>query len=234
MTTWHKPSLPRPMGGILLAAVLLAVVDPAPARADSDEDAPVFAVQNRKFNLRHEFDVGVGVLPINAFTKGLTASAAYTFHFSPLWAWEIARVAYSFGLATGLREELITVGAADATRKLDFINYFASSTLLLKPLYGKLAFTNRRVVHVEAFFALGAAVAGFTNVADSPGLIASTSGGALRAGFDAGGGFRFFLDENFSLRFDIRDLTFFTSGGSTASELYLGLALALTFGNGGR
>lgn len=233
MTTRQMRSAPRRLGWILLGALALSVVAPALARADSDEDAPVFAVQNRKFNLKHEFDIGVGVLPINAFTKGLTASAAYTYHFSPMWAWEIARFAWSFGLGTGLRDELVNDFMVDAT-KLQNINYFGSSSLVVKPLYGKLAFTNRRVVHVEVFFALGASVGVFTNAAQSPNAISSNTGGVIRPGFDAGGGFRFFLDEHFSLRLDIRDLTYFKAGPATDSELYLGLSLAVTFGGGGR
>ena len=211
----------------------LVVGSAAPARADSDDEAPVFAVQNRKFNLKHEFDLGVGTLPINAYTKGVTLGVAYTYHFSPMWAWEVARFVYSFGVATSLRNELVQDFMAEPTR-LQAINYFASSSVVVKPLYGKLAFSNRRVVHMEVFFALGLGVGFYTNAAASPTALSGGGLGTPRPGFDVGGGLRFFLSERWSLRLDVRDLTYFKSFTQTDSDMYIGLAAAVTFGSAGR
>ena len=54
----------------------------------------------------------------------------------------------------------------------------------------------------------------------------------MRAGFDVGGGFRFYVSDRFSVRLDIRDYTFFQKSG-TYDELFIGLAGAVTFGGGG-
>ena len=78
-------SSPSPTSRRLLLATLVATALAAPTAAraaDTGGDAPIYAVQNRAFHLRHEFHLGVGVLPINAFTKGITLGGGYTFHFA--------------------------------------------------------------------------------------------------------------------------------------------------------
>lgn len=219
MPTMQRPTkITRLALGILCAAGALfgAEVD---ARADADSDAPVYAVQNRRFNLKNEFNLNFGVLPMNAYTKGLTLGGGYTYHFSQLWAWEIIQFTYSFGVDTNLKQELVENYMAMPTA-IPQLNYYASSSAIFKPLYGKLALTNRWVVHVEAFFAAGAGVGVYINPQ------------VVRAGFDVGGGLRFHLNDLFSVRLDIRDLTYFKAGGATDSELYLGIGIAITLGRG--
>jgi outer membrane beta-barrel protein len=209
--------------GVLAAAVALASV-PHAARADAESDAPVFAVQNRQVNLKHEFHLGFGVLPINAFTKGLAVQAGYTYHFNPLVAWEIAQFTYAFGVDTSLKQQLVQDYGVMPARLDPFLNYFASSNVVFKPLYGKFSLTNRWVVHIEAFFVAGPSVGVFA-VGQSP-----------APGFDVGGGLRVFINDLFSVRLDARDLTHFYSslGASTQSELYLGIAAAISLGGGAK
>ena len=219
----HSPSttssLRTRVGAIrVLGAAVFLVAVARPALAD-EEVAPTYAVQNRAFHLRHEFNLGFGVLPINAFTKGLTLGGGYTFHFNQLLAWEIVQFHYSFAFDTNLTKQLEQNYNVQPTQ-ISSLNYFATSNFVFKPLYGKLALTNRWVAHLEVFFAAGVGAGMFTNPM------------VVRPGFDAGGGFRFYLNDLFSLRLDVRDYTFFTGGTSTSSELFIGLAAAVTFGGG--
>lgn len=221
------PPRPRRLPLALVAALALLGTARA-ARADVDESAPIFAVQNRLFQPRHEFHLGVGVLPINAFTKGITLGAGYTYHFSELWAWEIGQFAYSFNVDTSLKQQLLEIAEVQPTQ-ITSLAWFASTTAVFKPLYGKLALTNKWILHMEVFLCAGAAVGGFVNArAESVSAFKSEN---VRAGLDAGGGFRFYVSERFSVRLDVRDYTFFKSGG-TYDELYIGLAGAVTFGGG--
>jgi hypothetical protein len=75
------------------------------------------------------------------------------------------------------------------------------------------------VVHTEAFIEAGFAFAKYINP------------GVFRYGFDAGLGFRLFLQKYTSLKLDVRDYVFF-KGSSPQNELYIALSLALTFGRG--
>ena len=206
----------------LVFALLATTMAPGVTWASEvDETAPTYAVQNRRFNLKHEINLEVGVLPINAFTKGLTLGGGYTYHFNDLWAWEIAQFHYAFGLDTSLKQQLVENFQVQPTQ-ITSLNYFGSSSLVLKPLYGKLALSNRWVLHMEVYLDLGPAIGVYTN----PQL--------LTFGLNAGGGFRFHLSEHVSLRLDFRDYTFFKGGTQTANEMYIGLGLAFSFGGGAR
>jgi outer membrane beta-barrel protein len=208
--------------GVACAAALLLAAGAGTAHAADPDDAPVYAVQNREYNLKHEFRLGIGVLPINAYVKGLTLGGGYTYHFGNVWAWEIVDFHYAFGIDTNLKQELLENYAVSPTQ-ISSLQMFAHSSVIAKPLYGKFAITNKSVVHAEMFFALGAGVGLFINPQ------------APRVGFDVGAGLRFHLSHYFSLRIDLRDLTYFKSDNGhigTANELYLGLSLALSFGGG--
>jgi outer membrane beta-barrel protein len=186
------------------------------ASAADDDDAAAYAVQNREYRLGHELHAGIGTLPLNAFSKGFTVGGGYTYHFNSLWAWEIAQFEYSIGIDTGLKKQLLDNFQVQPTQ-IESVSYIGSSTILFKPFYGKLAAVNRSVIHMEIFLALGGAFAHYQNP------------DAYRFGFDAGAGIRFYLGEHFSFRLDVRDYTFF-NGTKPESELYLGLAAALSFG----
>jgi outer membrane beta-barrel protein len=188
------------------------------ARADEDERVATYAVQNRKYKLGHELNLSVGVLPLNAFTKGVPIGGGYTYHFNDLIAWEVAQFYYSFGTDTGLKDSLVSnFGVSPTSEQFGVIDYFGSTNFVLKPMYGKYALFNRWVVHTEFFIALGPAFSKFINPA------------VFRAGFDAGFGIRLWLMKYFSLRLDVRDYTFF-AGSSPKSDMHIALSLALSFG----
>ena len=82
----------------LAAAATLATAAPAAAQEAAEEGYASMAVQNRRYAQRHEFDAHFGVLPLDAFTKGLTLSGSYTFHPTNLFAWEVLHGLKSFHL----------------------------------------------------------------------------------------------------------------------------------------
>ena len=74
--------------GVVLASLI--VVPSAAAQDEEVEDSQSYAslaVQNRRYGSVHEITAFFGVLPLDAFTKGITLSGAYTIHFSELVAW---------------------------------------------------------------------------------------------------------------------------------------------------
>ncbi len=91
-------------GSLLLLPVLFLA---APAFADDfDEGGTLYAIQNRKYVLGHEFTLGAGTVPMDAFYKGLVGTFEYTYHFSDKWAWEIIGFSYSKNIWTSLRDDL--------------------------------------------------------------------------------------------------------------------------------
>ncbi|HEX9507892.1 MAG TPA: outer membrane beta-barrel domain-containing protein, partial [Myxococcales bacterium] len=82
---------------------------PSLALAQTEElenPGTVSAVQDRQYRMNHELSFGVGVLPIDAFYKGLLAQLGYTYHFSDRFAWQVGRGAYSYDVDTGLKAQL--------------------------------------------------------------------------------------------------------------------------------
>src|SRR5262245_7662989 len=165
MTQWKERAMAirrnRSWTSIALL-VAAAAVYPSRAHADDEDQAPTFAVQNRQFNLGHELNAAIGVLPINAFHKGITFGGGYTYHFSDLWAWEVGQFLYVRSLDTDLKKELMQNFQVQPTQ-IEQIEYFGGSALVLKPLYGKFAWFNKSVIHAELFVVAGGAVAKYKN-----------------------------------------------------------------------
>jgi outer membrane beta-barrel protein len=178
----------------------------------------VSAIQERAYRMQHELDLSVGVLPIDAFYKGLYAQVAYVVHFTDSFAWQVGRGAYSYSARTGLREQLERDFGVLPTA-FDEVQFFVGSDILWKPFYGKVAVMNRWVLHGELFLELGATVFKFTN--------------AFRPGINVGGGGRIFMNRWVSLRLDIsNNVVIPTGGGATALQnvMMTTLSLAVNFG----
>ncbi|MCC6746253.1 MAG: outer membrane beta-barrel domain-containing protein [Deltaproteobacteria bacterium] len=199
---------------ILLSAVLLASA-PASADVTSEQGGELYSIERRNLMGSHEISFLVGVLPMDAFAKGLTLQGAYTYHFSHLIAWEILGGTYSFNLDTGLEKHLKETFDVQPEKEGQ-LYAMLQSNFVFKPLYGKLALANDRLLATELFFEVGPALGFFT--------------AAIPVGFNAGVGLRFFLGKYFSLRFDIRDYLFLPDFKSVKNHLYLSLGLSLTFG----
>lgn len=206
---------------MLRVLIGLLVLVPAISEAqlqDLENPGTINAIQERAYRMQHELDISVGVLPLDAFYKGLYAQVGYTAHFSDTLAWQVGRAAYSYAAKTGLREQLERDFGVLPTA-VEEVQYFFGSDLLWKPFYGKLSVLNRWVIHGEVFLMLGATLFKFTN--------------AFRPGVNVGGGMRVFLSQAVSLRLDITDnVVIPVGGGSTAltNVMTMTLSLGINFG----
>ena len=201
---------------LLALAALAGSLAPAGALA---QDPSVLAIQNRKHTMRHEYTLWVGTLPLDAFTKGLTFSGGYTLHFNDLIAWQVAQFTYSVGIDTRLADELAALVQPVGPTPFETVNYYATSSFVFKPLYGKLAALNRAVVHQELLLQAGAGVGWMTL--------------STRPVVELGVAWRLFLDRHTSIRFDVRDALFFAPGDAH-NELWLGAGLSVSFGGTNR
>ena len=210
--------MPESMSKLILAAIVgaagLAAARPAHAD-DFEEGGKLYAVQNRKYMASHEFTLGVGTIPIDAFYKGITGTAAYTYHFDDFWAWEIASATYSLNVKTDLERELEDSFGVRPT-KFPQMQFFVGSNLVIKPFYGKLAWLNDSLIYTEVFFTVGPAVASYENA-------------GVFIGRNAGLGWRIYLTKNFSVRFDVRDYQFLSAETfkDSENELFLQVGLGL-------
>lgn len=197
--------------------IVLCLLLAAPALAQIEElenPGTVSAVQQRAYRMQHELNLSVGVLPLDAFYKGLYAQVGYTAHFTDGFAWQIARAAYSYPVKTGLREQLERDFGVLPT-SFDEVQFFFGSDLMWKPFYGKFSVLNRWVLHGEAFLMVGASLFKFTNV--------------WRPGVNLGGGGRIFLNRYLSLRLDVTNNIVIPVGGGSMA---LTNVMCITFGLG--
>jgi outer membrane beta-barrel protein len=209
---------------LLVALVLLGVA--APAAALDPDERPSYAIQNRKYLLSHELTLAVGTVPIDAFYKGLTGTFQYTIHFGTTWAWEVVSFSYSQNFWTSLREDLENNWRNPASpTAISELRFFGDSNLILKPLYGKLAYLNRSLVYGELYLALGPAAAQYTT-------------DEYHVGGDVGVGFRVYLARRLSARLDLRYYRFQRVAGSGGDRdhddvLFIQLGLSLNLGKAG-
>lgn len=201
-----------------ISLCLLACTTALAQTEDLESPGTVSAVQDRAYRLQHELDLSVGVLPLDAFYKGLYAQVSYTAHFSDSFAWQVGRAAYSYAAKTGLREQLERDFAVLPTA-FEEVQFFFGTDLIWKPFYGKFSVLNKSVVHAEVFLLLGATLFKFTN--------------AFRPGVNFGGGIRIFLSRNVSFRLDVTDnVVIPIGGGSTtfSNVMTMTLSLGINFG----
>ncbi len=174
-------------------------------------------VQERLFDPTHEFTLSVGALPLDAFTKGVTVSGAYTLHFTHSIAWEVLQGAYSFKFDTDLADELEVYNLSPSP--FEVLDWYVTSNFVYKPLYWKGAWRNDSLVRGEIFFLGGGAYGSFTR--------------SNRPGVNVGMGIRFFTTELISLRFDTRYMWFFGDNVldefDVKDELWIGLGTSLAF-----
>ena len=226
----------------LLLLMLLLPTGPARGADDKDKDDDTQpweetdklpAVQNRKFRLNHEFGVGVGHLPVDPYTKAVALNGGYSFHLSDIWALE-GQFAWLFNYTTSLRDKLEN-NFGQPPEKFISVKFFGKLGALFKPLYGKLAFLNGGKIYGEVYLSAYLVVArleGGEKTEEEP----RGRGQRFAVGGAPGFGLRGFLNEYFSVRFDMSWLlltsgSFLSPAGSPLefhAPLTLMLNIALT------
>ncbi|MEL6339186.1 MAG: outer membrane beta-barrel domain-containing protein [Myxococcota bacterium] len=208
------------LGLVVVASV--ATFAPRSARADLEldiENPRVFSIQERPYRLGHEFTLGVGLLPLDAFYIGSVVSGSYTYHFSDFWAWEMLHGNFSLNADTGLEDELLEDFEVEPVRGGgDRITVFGTSALVIKPLFGKLALFNDTMLYAESSFMVGGGPMQLELEDDGTFYFAGLIGGAIR----------FWTSEVFSIKFEIRDYLIFRDW-TPDNALMLGVTASFNF-----
>ncbi len=206
-------------------SLLLLVVFATPSFSQNQIEAlqnpgVTSAVQSRAFRLKHELNLSVGALPLDAFYKAFTAQVGYAYHFSDVLAWQVGRGAFAYRTQTNLRQELERRFGVSAT-PTEQVEFFLGSDILYSPLYGKLAVVNQSLVFGQAFLVLGGTVFKFTN--------------SFRPAANVGGGFRIFVSQLASVRLQFDNHVVIPTGAGATNFLHIfsvNLTLGVNFGGG--
>lgn len=205
----------RSFSAVLVWTTLGLVAPPAAADEDDPHGYPSLTVQNRENFGHHEFDVAVGVLPMDAFTKGVTVSGSYTLRFNEVIGWELVQLTHSFPVDSGLADELRAFDLEPQT--FEVVETMALSNVVFAPIYWKGSVMNEGLARGEILFVAGGGVGWFTR--------------STRPAFDVGLALRLYFSALTSIRLDVRYLGFFqdsAAGFDVHSEIWIGLGLAFT------
>jgi outer membrane beta-barrel protein len=202
----------RALAGVLLLPCL--VLQAHAAEDEAPRDYAAMAVQNRLYLYTHEFTLFAGVLPIDAFTKGITASFAYTLHFTDAIGWEVVNFTYAMHANTSLRKDLLAYDLKPTP--FEVVDSSLTSNFVFKPVYWKGAWLNGALIHGEFFLVAGGGYSWLT--------------ASRRPTADFGAGARLFVSKHFSVRLDARP-TFFivTDGWGVKEELWIALGTSFSF-----
>lgn len=195
----------------LLAIFLLPLVSGA---SDEEQGLKTLAVQSRQHEMSHEFSAWLGTLPLDAFSKGLTFTGAYTIHFNEFVAWEVGQFTYSYGIDTDLKADLNNLPNPVGPTPFEVVKYFVTSSVMLKPLYGKATAFNRLLIFGEMFIDVGAGY-GWMTITGRPVV-------------NVGVGARVYAGKIVSFRLDVRDYMFFNTE-DLHNELWIALGICLGF-----
>jgi outer membrane beta-barrel protein len=203
---------------MLRALVALSLLSSSLVFAQQEEPTQVTAVQERAYRMQHELSLGVGVLPLDPYSKGLFAQFGYTAHFTDTFAWQVARGAYSYTAKTELRSQLERDFGFLPTA-FDEIQFFVGTNVVWTPIYGKVSVANKWSVHGELFLSVGGTLFKYTKV--------------FRPGVNLGLGGRIFINRALSLRLDLSDNIVIPIGANAptlGNVMELSLSLALNLG----
>ncbi|HXX32026.1 MAG TPA: outer membrane beta-barrel domain-containing protein [Myxococcaceae bacterium] len=208
--------------------VLLVCLVPLAGRAQEELENPgvVLAVQDRAYRMNSELMLGLGFLPLDAFTKGIGGEVSYTYHFSDSIAWQIGRFLYSYNVATNLRTQLQRDFGVNPTA-FPQTNWIAGSDFMWTPIYGKFAWLNSSVAHFEIYALGGISV---VNQRISNDIAAGTTSTTFLPGIDLGVGWRFYVSKGVSFRLEVADNIVFGSGG-VQNILVILLGVSFNFGS---
>jgi len=176
---------------------------------DLEESDELPSVQNRLYRVEHEFSLGVGVLPVDPFSKGVTFGGGYGWHFNDIWAVEL-QGAYLRNIKTDLREKLEN-GFAEPPERFPEILYFGGLGVLFKPIYGKLSFLNKTLIYGDIYLSMIGVVSRIVGNLDR-GDALENRGERMAFGGAPGFGLRGYLNRYISLRFDFRSMVLYSAG----------------------
>jgi outer membrane beta-barrel protein len=183
---------------------------------DIQNPGTVSAVQERMYRMHHELTLGVGVLPADAFYKGLMVQVAYTAHFTDSFAWQVGRAFYSLDFNTGLKNQLEQSFGASPVN-FDEVQYAIGSDLMWTPLYGKITWLNQTVTHLEFYGLLG-------------GTVLKLSQAGFRPAINLGIGGRVYANKVLSFRLEVTDNIVVSPDRAFLNVLTVQLSCAVNFG----
>ncbi len=207
---------------IFLVVLIMTVWTSAGLCKESKDKALVYATQNRVFHRPHEVGFFLGYVADNDFYNAFPVGLSYTFNKGYNFAWEVVRGEYMVNKEKDLKGRLETeffVTPSEFTEP----KYSIYSNFIWKPLYGKEAFRNKRILNHESYFLLGGGIAAEERLQPYEAAVTENAQ-VVSVGF----GTKYFIGKNLCLNLEIRDLVKIKED-RTENNIYFGITLGWRF-----
>jgi outer membrane beta-barrel protein len=214
------------MKSIVLTIVLL-IYSAAPqvlfaSERDRNNEDRVYVVQEKIFHRYHEAGIFVSYIPDDDFFDSYGIGANYVYHFNDIFSWEVFRGAWIINKDKSIRND-IKKSLNIAPKFYDEPSYMVYSQLWFRPLYGKSAVCNKKIIFHETGFFAGTGLLGFDRIKS---FASNANDTALTLSF--GMCTTFFLNSISSFSLQIRDLMHFKEN-QTENRISLELGYSFRF-----
>lgn len=180
------------------------------SRQNVSEKENQAVVRNKRFFKGNQVELGIGggLMPYDSTLDTYTLGAHLDWHFNDHWAWEIIEYQKTFSSVTSF----ITSKAADNNMNLQDLqvirpNSIIGTNLLVSPFYGKIRMLG--VVYLDIYLIAGLGFVNTTTLRYTHTSGTSYNTTEVNSGYDFainyGVGFKFFLNNTFTLYFDLRN-----------------------------
>jgi outer membrane beta-barrel protein len=187
------------------------------------EDAEhVFAIQKKMYHRYHELGLDAGYIPDDDFFEVFPVGLYYNYNFNDLITWQVVRGHWMFTAEKDLKEDLENDFGATPSKFFE-PEYAVHSNFMIRPLYGKSAFRNRRIINHETYLYLGGGFVGYDKRFSD-----GSSETDIAPSISLGIGQKIFLNEKFCLNVEVRDWINFRDN-DTENNFWVGLSLGFRF-----
>lgn len=115
--------------------------------------AKTVALESRDYGAQHEIGFHTGLIPSDAFNRGVLLGLQYQLRINSLFSWEALRASYIVTQETSLKKDLensdIDLITTGFNGPLDPSQSIISSNLVYSPIYTKGVFHNEILIHGE-------------------------------------------------------------------------------------
>ncbi len=168
-------------------------------------------VRNKRYYKSGKIELGLsgGMLPYDSLFDQYVLGGKLTWHIGDHYAWEVLDFQLPFGAATNF----IKSNVSDASKNIADLQALKLKTVLgssfvASPFYGKIHLWGATVVYLDIYVALGLGLVNTETLKYSHSAGTYTSS-QVATGWDPslnyGAGFKFFINNSFTLFFDMRN-----------------------------
>lgn len=208
--------------GICCFLILASLPVKAKLPKKSLEIPKLVAIQNKANYLDSDLSIHMGVLPSDAFNKGLTFGLSYSKFITQYKAWEIVNIQGSINLETSLKKDFLDLNVDVEDNafggELDPINLVITTNYVYTPFYSKSLLFNTTVINSETSFVAGIGAVKFKKYGFQP---------LVNVGMYS----RYYTNIGKSWKFDFRWNFHKKKFGGVGNFIYLGAAYSMQLGD---